>query len=70
MVVTPVIPATLRVAIRRITVQSQPKQRVCQTPSQPIGGSDAVRLSSQLHRDRRITVQIDPGINTKPYLKN
>jgi hypothetical protein len=48
---TPVILATWETEIRKITVQGQPRQKVCKTPSQPIAGNDGACLSSQRCRE-------------------
>jgi hypothetical protein len=46
---TPVIPATQKVEIRRITVQGQSLQKVQATASQPIkAGYSGTHLSSQI----------------------
>jgi hypothetical protein len=50
-----VILATWEVEIRRIGVQGQPRQKVCETPpSQPVTGPGEVHLSSELHREAQI----------------
>jgi hypothetical protein len=43
----PVIQDSWESEIRGITIQSQPKQVVCETSSQPIGGYSGIHLSSQ-----------------------
>jgi hypothetical protein len=46
---TPIVLATWETAIRRITVQGQPKQKV-----QPVAGYNGVCLSSQLHKEAQV----------------
>jgi hypothetical protein len=59
----PVIPATQKVEIRRITVQGQPKQIGSKTPSQPISWAvcHAYHSSYMAGINRRIIVQACPG---------
>jgi hypothetical protein len=53
-----VILATQEAAIGRVTVQSQPRQKVSETPSQQKAGHGGMYLLSQHH-----------GKNGRPYLK-
>jgi hypothetical protein len=59
---------------RRIMVQGQSEQNVCETPSQPIkGGCGGTHLSYQLlweALNRRTMFQADLGTNTRTYKKN
>jgi hypothetical protein len=61
--------AIWEVAIRRIAVEGQSGQKFIKSTFQPIAGHSGVCLSSQLHRNRRILVQIGPGIKQDPISK-
>jgi hypothetical protein len=68
----PVILATREVAVRRISVGGQPRQRV-ETPSQPIKAGLLVCTCHPSYMgsiSRRISVQASWGINKRPYSKN
>jgi hypothetical protein len=51
---TPTILAIQDAEIGRIAVQSQPKQKVCETTISANGQCGAINLSSQLHREAQI----------------
>jgi hypothetical protein len=64
MVAYPVRPAPWEAEIGRISIQGQPRQGVCKTPSQPIAGHGSVHLSSQPMQEAeicRITFLGQPG---------
>jgi hypothetical protein len=50
----PLILATQEAGIRRIMVQSQPRQKVHKTPSQSVAGHSGMYLSFQLYREAQI----------------
>jgi hypothetical protein len=61
---TAVISVTREVEIRRITVQGQPRQKICETRSQLIKAECAVILVIRV-RNRRLM-----GVKERPYWKN
>jgi hypothetical protein len=58
----PVTLATLEARVRRITVEGQSKQKIMETPSEPIAGCGGVRLSSQVTQKAEIEWIIVPGL--------
>jgi hypothetical protein len=50
---TPVIPAIQEIEIRRLTVQSQPQQKVSKTITEPIAGQGGEHLSPQICRKHK-----------------
>jgi hypothetical protein len=70
---TPVILATGEAEIRKIEFRGQSRQKVIETPSQPVkAGHGGTPLSSSYSGgiQPRLMAQAGPGINARPYLKN
>jgi hypothetical protein len=66
-----IIPATPKEEIRKITVQSQPRQKVSEAPISTTKSGMMVKTCNPSYvvgTCKRITVQGWPG--TRPYLKN
>jgi hypothetical protein len=68
----PIIPATQDIEIERIKVQDQPRQRVSDTPSQPIAGHTAYSCHTSYVEsiNSRSVVQESPGKNMGSYPQN
>jgi hypothetical protein len=68
----PVILATPKAEVGRITVQNQLEQKVLKTPTQPIkrvqhDGHCTCHPNYAGSVNKRIKVQLTPGINARPY---
>jgi hypothetical protein len=70
---TPIILATQEAEIGRITIESQPRQTVHVTPSQPVKagcGGMCLFPSYAGGINRRIKVQASPGHKLRSYMKS